>query len=187
MKTTMFEQLLRQVSQLSPGQRSRLADALQQAGCDSEAAQCIQNHFESAPKCPHCEHDRIYRHGRVNGLQRYRCRACGKTFNALSRTPLSRLRNKDKWLGFLQQMLSSQTVRQAARACGVHRNTSFRWRHRFLAWVKNDRPQCLQGITEADETYFLESEKGTRKLQRRARKRVVQPVSVASRASRSAC
>lgn len=171
MKTAMFEQLLRQVSQLSPGQRTRLVEALRQAGSESEAARCIQRHFESAPKCPHCGHDRIHRHGQADGLQRYRCRACGKTFNALTGTPLSRLRHKGKWLDFLQQMLSSQTVRQAARASGVHRNTSFRWRHRFLAWVKNDRPQRLQGITEADETYFLESEKGSRKLQRRARKR----------------
>jgi hypothetical protein len=31
-------------------------------------------------------------------LQRYKCRACGKTFNALSGTPLARLRHKDKWL-----------------------------------------------------------------------------------------
>ena len=63
------------------------------------------------------------------------------------------------------------TVRQAAGAIGVHRNTSFRWRHRFLAWGKNDRPKHLHGITEADETYFLESEKGARKLSRLARKR----------------
>ena len=59
-------------------------------------------------------------------------------------------------------MQASLTVRQSARDVGVHRNTSFRWRHRFLAWSKNDRPKHLHGITEADETYFLESSKGAR-------------------------
>jgi len=52
-----------------------------------------------------------------------------------------------------------------------HRTTSFRWRHRFLTWIKLDRPTVLQGITEADETYLLESNKGSRKLDRRPRKR----------------
>lgn len=170
MKTEMFEQLLKQVGQLSARQRSGLFEVLRQAVCASDAAGCIQRRFEAAPKCPHCEDERIHRHGHANALQRYRCLACGKTFNALTGTPLAKLRHKAKWLCFVQ-MLSSQTVRQAARETGVHRNTSFRWRHRFLTWAKNDRPHRLHGITEADETYFLESDKGARKLSRRARKR----------------
>src|SRR5690606_39105366 len=102
---------------------------------------------------------------------RYRCCACAKTFNALTGTPLARLRHKSKWLSFVQQRLASLTVRQAARETGVHRNTSFRWRHRFLDGVKDDRPGRLHGITEADETYFLESNKGARHLPRPPRKR----------------
>jgi hypothetical protein len=49
--------------------------------------------------------------------------------------------------------------------------TSFRWRHRFLALSKHDRPQRLAGIAEADEMYVLESHKGARSLGRPARKR----------------
>ena len=52
-----------------------------------------------------------------------------------------------------------------------HRNTTLRWRHRFLGSLKADRSATLQGITEADETYFLESRKGCRKLDRPARRR----------------
>ena len=54
---------------------------------------------------------------------------------------------------------------------GIHRNTSFRWRHRFLHWISDARPTMLHGITEADETYVLESNKGQRHLDRQARKR----------------
>lgn len=171
METAVFERLLKQVSQLSPHQRSRLTEVLTHGRCQSEALGYIERSFESAPRCPHCRHERVYRHGHADGLQRYRCRECGKTFNALTGTALARLRHKSKWLCFVEQMLLSRTVREAARASGVHRNTSFRWRHRFLAGAKDDRPQRLHGITEADETYFLESDKGARKLQRRARKR----------------
>jgi hypothetical protein len=68
-------------------------------------------------------------------------------------------------------MLRSETVRQAAVTTGIHRNTSFRWRHRILALVKSDQPQRLHGIIEADETYLLESEKGSRHIKREVRKR----------------
>lgn len=112
-----------------------------------------------------------HRYGQAHGLQRYRCTACGKTFKALMGTPLARLRHKAKWLDYLQCMLDSKTIRQAAAANGVHRNTSFRWRQRFLKWAKDDRPTHLHGITENDETYLLESDKGARKLMRAARKR----------------
>jgi hypothetical protein len=68
-------------------------------------------------------------------------------------------------------MLDSTTVRRAAHAIGVHKNTSFRWRHRFLDVTKHDRPERLHGIAEADELYLLESEKGARQMNRPARKR----------------
>ncbi len=68
-------------------------------------------------------------------------------------------------------MLQSATVRRAATAVNVHKNTSFRWRHRFLHDTKHDRSVPLAGITEVDETYLLESQKGSRRLTRPARRR----------------
>ena len=170
MKPLDFQHVLKSLAHLSHWQRERLLQELSQP-VEGLAAGQIETCFERAPKCPHCAHERIHRHGRSEGLQRYRCGACGKTFNALTGTPLARLRHKAKWLDFLQAMQDSLTVRRSARDVGVHRNTSFRWRHRFLAWSKNDRPEHLHGITEVDETYFLESSKGARTLGRPARKR----------------
>jgi transposase-like protein len=85
--------------------------------------------------------------------------------------PLARLRHKEKWLDFADCMLDSRTVRKAAARVEVDKNTSLRWRHRFLMATKTDRPACLNGIAEADETFLLESQKGARNLQRPARKR----------------
>ncbi len=121
--------------------------------------------------CPTCHAERPYRHGHDRGVQRYRCRACGKTFSALSGTPLSRLRHRAKWLDYLSKMLETKSVRTAAQAVDVHRNTSFRWRHRFLSLAKQDRPKRLAGIAEADETFLLESQKGSRALDRPPRRR----------------
>ena len=36
--------------------------------------------------------------GRSDGLLRFRCKSCGRTFNALTRTPMAHLRKKEKWL-----------------------------------------------------------------------------------------
>ncbi|MFB9287418.1 hypothetical protein ACFFTM_03525 [Pseudoduganella plicata] len=69
----------------------------------------------------------MYRHGVCYGLQRYRCRQCRRSFNALTNTPLAFIRLREKWLPFLRCMLDSMTVRVAADAIGIHRNTSFRY------------------------------------------------------------
>lgn len=68
-------------------------------------------------------------------------------------------------------MVQSLTVRKAAEHCDVHKDTAFRWRHRFLRLIAEHRAQHESGIVEADKTFFLESFKGQRKLPRQARKR----------------
>ena len=64
-----------------------------------------------------------------------------------------------------EALAASLTLRQAAAALQVHRNTALRWRHRFLRGLKAERAATLRGTTEADETYFLESRKGCPKPQ----------------------
>ena len=121
--------------------------------------------------CPACHSAHVHRHGHAHGLQRYRCVPCGRTFNALTGTPLARLRHKAHWLEYADCLLDSVSVRRAASRLGLHRNTTFRWRHRFLSLAKTDRPHCLHGIAEADELYVLESQKGARTMTRPARRR----------------
>ena len=109
--------------------------------------------------------------GISNGMQRYRCKSCLKTFNAATGTPLARLRKKEKWLEYSKAMVDGLSVRKAARKCGIDNTTSFRWRHRFLHGLRDKKDSSLKGIVEADETFFLESFKGSRNLGRTARKR----------------
>lgn len=166
-----FDTLLEQVQFLSRKQVARLREVLTRLSRESEAVAIIEARMEARPQCPHCDTRGIHRHGVVDGLQRYRCLACRRTFNALTGTPLAHLRLKGTWLAYLESVLHSTTVRDAAAEVGIHKNTSFRWRHRFLSWAKNDRPSRLHGIAEADEAYLLESEKGARHLARPPRKR----------------
>ncbi|MEG0084330.1 MAG: helix-turn-helix domain-containing protein, partial [Massilia sp.] len=166
MKAPHFKGLFAKLPSLNQPQRRQVLDALHPAAGLDQVVALITEVRAPGRCCPRCGNEHCYRHGFANDLQRYRCCACGRTFNDLTGTPLARLRHKAKWLAYSQVLLDSLPVRKAADRVGVHRNTAFRWRHRFLHWVKLDRPARLNGIVEADETFLLESQKGSRTLDR---------------------
>ena len=122
--------------------------------------------------CPHCDNRDLVRWGQASALPRYRCKACSRTFNALTKTPLANLRMKDKWVDQAKAMIEGVSTAKAALRCGVHYTTAFRWRHRFLASLAGDKPKAMTGIVEGDETFILESFKGKRSnMPRKSRKR----------------
>ena len=172
MRAKEFQALLAEFEKLTPRQRALLAEHLQQVGQVQAVHTLVESRVLTTRVCPRCGHDEIVRWGCVSGLQRYRCAACKATFNALTGTPLAHLRHKDKWLEYARQMVEGQSVRQSAKACDVHRNTAFRWRHRFLTLPDQQKATNLVGIAEAEEIFFLESFKGKKQgLVRAPRKR----------------
>ena len=171
MESCRFELFLEQISSLTRKQCAQVLVRLKEKMNQGSAAEVIEEALVDRLQCPRCHGRALYRHGVKNGLQRFRCRGCGRTFNSLTGTPLARLRYKDRWLDYSTCLLDTRSVRNAASRVDVSRNTSMRWRHRFLAITKLDRPGCLTGIAEADETFLLESQKGSRHMTRPARKR----------------
>lgn len=172
MRIERFQVLMDEIEKLTPRQREFLEKHLGKTEQTQLVNTLIESRASVTPTCPKCGHDQIARWGLASGLQRYRCATCKITFNALTGTPLARLRHKDKWLEYAQQMTEGKSVRKSAKACDVHRNTSFRWRHRFLALPNEYKATSLVGIVEADETYFLKSLKGKKQgMTRTPRKR----------------
>ena len=131
----------------------------------------IEACFAAAPLCPHCQSAKVTKWGSANGLRRYRCKDCKAAFNALTGTPLAQLHKRELWAGHAQALADGISLRKVAARLDVHLSTAFRWRHRFLKAPKAVKPKVLEGTVETDETYFLYSEKGSRKLDRPARKR----------------
>ena len=166
-----FTYYLDQVATLTVKQRELLIQRLTSQTSQEEVLFQIEKRIEEDLDCPNCHGSHIQRWGTTNNLQRHRCYDCGKTFTGLTGTPLARLKHKDKWLAYMARMINGESIRKAAKGCGIHRTTSFRWRHRFLAVPRDLKDELLQGIVEADETYFLESFKGSRSLPRSPRKR----------------
>ena len=171
MRPDQWQAFVRQCTQLSRRQRLACMALLHNAASQDAAITLIEQTAQADLHCPACRATHFHRHGQAHGLQRYRCVPCGKTFNALTGTPMAHLHHKTQWLAYADCLLNSFSVRKAAQQVSIHRNTSFRWRHRFLALAKTDRPRCLHGIAEADEMYLLESQKGSRHLTRPARQR----------------
>ena len=93
-----FESLLAQLDVLSKRQREKVLRLLGSVSMKKKAAELIESAAQRNLACPRCRALQIHLHGCADGLQRYRCVACKRTFNALTGTPLARLRYKGKWL-----------------------------------------------------------------------------------------
>ena len=171
MKPTDFQRWLTQADELTPFQRERALETLTSQNPERACADVIEERVADERRCPRCDMPGATRHGMANGLQRYRCDHCRRTFNALTGTPLAGLRKKEKWLEYAEALNEGVTIEKAAERCGVDPTTAFLWRHRFLKAFSVDRALELSGIAEADETFFLESFKGQRELPRPARER----------------
>ena len=167
MHNKTFSKLLDQLKKLTPSQKEKLQSTLHHTDSEEKVSSVI----DTVESCPHCSSISYQKWGVRSSLQRYRCNDCHKTFNALTGTPLARLRHKEVWIDFAQDVIESKTIRESAKHCGVHKDTTFRWRHRMLNNPKSLTEEHLHGIVEFDETYFLESQKGSRHLDRKPRKR----------------
>ena len=184
MKSEDFSLWVLAISGMSAAQRAEGLAALEKAAADAgPATKTRGRRTEDAlgtagververQGCPYCAGREIVGWGRSDGLLRFRCKSCGRTFNALTKTPMAHLRKKEKWLDHAQAMIEGKSLAKSAQLCGVHPTTAFRWRHRFLRAPSDDKPRRLSGIVEADETFILESFKGRwSDLPRKARKR----------------
>ena len=68
-------------------------------------------------------------------------------------------------------MLSGATIGKTAKRAGISIPTAFSWRHKVLSILKDIEDDSLSGIIEADDTFFLASQKGSKNIGRKPRKR----------------
>lgn len=174
MRKNKFTLILESLSKLTHNQkrllRNHLVEDLKRGDTDNLINECKRDYVS----CPYCQCDNIGSWGMASGLQRFRCKnaSCAKTFNALTKTPLARLRKRDLWGKNLEHMLDGLPIRRVAELLDVAETTAFRWRHRFLKAPATRKPSEVAGIIEADEMFFAESFKGNQTIyNRQPRKR----------------
>lgn len=132
--------------------------------------------FRAGVLCPHCDCTRIAPWGSSSGRRRYRCQACLRTFSDFTGTPFAHLKRLDACPMYCLCLLLGVSVRLAAALSRIHRDTAFRWRHRFLAAIRTEdrrngrRRPPLSGAIHLGDHWLPYSEKGARSLDRPPRR-----------------
>jgi len=182
MRDDQFKSLLGSFSFLNAEQLAAVLSEAQECQYRNHGVQALESSREGLG-CAHCGAKNTVKNGHSRGLQRYLCHTCGKSFNAATNTPLSRLRNKERFFQMGECLVKGFTLKECAAELDIAESTALRLRHRFLSAVVVHQPKELIGLVEVDETYFRDSQKGSRKLvtrgtkdtPREARKRAGKP------------
>ncbi len=108
---------LSEIDELSADQRAEAGRALAEQP-SLEAVVCLlEERIGAERRCPHCAAEGAVIRGQANGLRRFFCAGCGKTFNALTGTPLANLHYKGRWFDFGASL--SEGERCAPRRTGA--------------------------------------------------------------------
>ena len=94
MRQRELVRLLKSLGQLTHAQRQKVMAELGTSERQAASVAIVEGSVSVKPNCPHCGGEHVVRNGVAHDLQRYKCRDCRKTFNALTGTPLARLRMK---------------------------------------------------------------------------------------------
>ncbi len=122
-----------------------------------------EERFAGGRFCPRCGGVDVIRFGkRPDGVQRYKCYDCERTFSATSNSIVSYTKKDMKvWRKYIECMMNGMSVRKSAEVCNIHPNTAFVWRHKILDALQKMQDEVeLDGIVEADETFLPLSYKG---------------------------
>ena len=117
---------------------------------------------ENGISCPHCKSFNIKKNGHKGLMQRFMCKDCHKTFTSRNNTiTFSSKKSFATWKKYIECMMLGLSVRKSAEICGINKDTAFIWRHKILDALQNMASDVkLDGIVEADETFFAISFKG---------------------------
>ena len=155
-------EVLKIIKSLSQADQKALKEALECSfSCDSFES-ITEKRFSSGMFCPHCNSIHIKRNGHKGNVQRYLCNDCHKTFTIRTNTIIaSSKKSFETWNKYIESMMNAYSVRKSAEICGINKDTSFIWRHKILDALQNMASSVkLNGIVEADETFFPISFKG---------------------------
>lgn len=163
--------LLKKYSELTDRQKERINRELDDLLAINRE---LQN--TKPEKCPHCRKEtKMIKKGKECGKQRYQCQECHHYFTYDSHTIMSNLKiTEEEFIEVCKDTLNLVPIKQTAARLNRTIQTVFNNRHKFLVLLEDilfNEDSYLSGTIEIDETYELESSKGTHPDNRKARKR----------------
>ncbi|TDW06788.1 ISXO2 transposase-like protein [Breznakia blatticola] len=163
--------LLKSIAALTPFQKrmleTKLIDLLKLNEIDKNAKPDV---------CPCCgKESNMIKKGFCRGKQRYQCKDCKKIFSYNSGliTMYSRL-ERSMFQQIVFDTISCVPIKETAAKLDLSIQCVFENRHKVLCALEQlliVDDEKLSGTIEIDETYELESQKGSRNIKRKARKR----------------
>jgi len=121
--------------------------------------------------CPNCKSHNYIRYGKDKGSVRFKCKECKRTFTEHTGTWLAGIHKKALVNDYLELMHQEKSLDKIKKALCIHKKTAFDWRHKILSSLEESQKSNFNGIVESDETFFLQSDKGRKGLDRISRKR----------------
>jgi transposase-like protein len=168
-----FQEVLVLAKLLSKEERLQLVISLTQpqesvSNVFTSRCNALINKHES---CPLCGGKRHFRYGKMRGSQRFKCKDCNRTFSEYTGTWLDGIHKKSLAEPYMSLMIEHYSLDKIRKQLNINKKTAFDWRHKILSSYEQDTGNQFEGVVESDETFFEHSEKGNRRLKRKARKR----------------
>lgn len=122
--------------------------------------------------CPYCDSENYVRNGANGNIQRFKCKDCCQSFTLFSGTILEKTKyHWDIWVEVMWMVLNDFYLEDMQAILindfgleGLNYKTVFLWKHKIVHALAEMPMPKLSGIVQVDETYFRESQKGSRHL-----------------------
>ena len=94
----------------------------------------IETRLDGDGSCLYCKGTHVVKNGkRKDGIQRFLCRDCRKSFIANSDSITARTRKSvTVWASYLRCMMDQKTLKRSSEECHISMSTAFTWRHKIL-------------------------------------------------------
>ena len=120
----------------------------------------LANKYQRKPTCPRCGSEEQISYGHTpEGLPRYQCRKCGKTYTQLSNTIFhSTNKDFDIWVKYLTLMTFNVPLEMTEEICDISHPTAMLWRQKVFSAVDGYQNHLyLRDTVWIDETYLFDS------------------------------
>jgi Transposase and inactivated derivatives len=166
-----YQSILLSAKLLSTTDQARLISDLLGQSQEDYLSLRRQQFIDKQAYCPCCGSKKYNRYGIDKGSQRFRCKECSRTFTEYTGTWLDGLHKKGQVIAYIELMIEGKSLDKISAKLGINKKTAFDWRHKILSSLPQDKGNELKGIIESDETFFEESDKGSKHLTRPGRRR----------------
>lgn len=124
-----------------------------------------EENAETRPSCPYCGSESVVKNGHKCHKQEYLCKNCRKTFVSTTNTLMANSHQpRETWEEVIEDTLSGHSLNVTSQRLGLSHDCTFHMRHKFLvalAKLQEEQGFCFGDVSELDETFVLDSYKGT--------------------------